>query len=52
MQRLVQDVKRLWRHAALIGAVLAVLCKLLPPEYRALCQAIVAACIGSAEGNP
>jgi hypothetical protein len=36
--------KRVTRYAALIGLVLAMLCNLLPPDHRALCQTIVALC--------
>lgn len=36
--------KKVARYSALIGLVFAMLCNLLPPEHRALCQTIVAIC--------
>jgi hypothetical protein len=43
---LVQDVKRLWSLAAKVGAILAIVCHLLPPHYRVPCNAIASFCRG------
>jgi len=42
--RIVADIRYLWRHAAAIGIVLAVLCHLVPPQYRALCDQVKSIC--------
>jgi len=39
-----KDARRLYRYAATAGAVLAVLCHLLPHDYRAACNAIASLC--------
>lgn len=49
MRKLFADLKRLWRHAALIGAVVAVVCHLVPPHYRVACDALASLC--RMEGN-
>ncbi len=40
------DRKKIAKRAALIGAVLAIICNLLPHEYRAVCHAIAQVCTG------
>ena len=40
------DIRKLARYAATAGAALAVLCHLLPPHYRAICDAIASICKG------
>lgn len=40
------DAKRLAKRAAVFGAVLAMLCHLLPTEYRAPCAALASICKG------
>lgn len=42
--KLTEDVKKAAKYGARIGAVLAVLCHLLPPEHRELCSTIVNLC--------
>ena len=43
---LIHDIKRLSRYASVLGAALAVLCHLLPPHYRAICDALAELCKG------
>ena len=43
---LVADAKRLAGLAAKLGAALALLCHLLPPHYRPICDALASACTG------
>jgi hypothetical protein len=40
------DVKRLYKHAAIIGAVLALVCHTVPPQYRVLCDQLANFCKG------
>lgn len=40
------DLRRLRRHAAVVGVVLAILCHIVPPEYRAACDALASLCTG------
>lgn len=42
-----EDQKKWRRYAVLFGAALALACHLLPPDYRAVCNAIVSVCTGS-----
>ena len=42
----VADFKRLAKHAATFGFVLAILCHLVPPQYRALCNQLATVCSG------
>lgn len=44
VRKLVADLKRLWRHAALIGAVLAITCHVVPPQYRVACDVLAQLC--------
>lgn len=44
MNKLVTDVKRLYKHAALVGAVLAAFCHIVPPQYRVVCDALAQLC--------
>lgn len=44
LQKLADDVRRWARAAAKWGAVLAVLCHLLPQHYRPVCDQIAALC--------
>lgn len=41
-QRAVKPMK--W--AALVGAVLALACHLVPPDYRAVCEVLASICTG------
>lgn len=34
------ETKKLYKQAAFVGALLALLCQLLPPDHRALCTAV------------
>lgn len=43
---LTEDAKRVAKWGAAIGCVLAVVCHMLPPEYRAVCTAIADLCRG------
>jgi hypothetical protein len=43
-QQFIADVKRLSRHAAAFGFVLALICHMLPPHYRAVCNTIASLC--------
>lgn len=43
---LTDDARKLARKAARLGAALALLCHVLPPEYRAVCEAIADVCRG------
>lgn len=43
-QQFIADLKRLSRHAAAFGFVLALLCHMLPPHYRAVCNQLVSLC--------
>lgn len=40
------DLRRLRKHAAIAGVFLAVLCHLVPPDYRAVCNTIASVCTG------
>lgn len=42
--QLVADVKRLYGLAVKLGAILAVVCHILPPHYRVPCQAVAQFC--------
>lgn len=45
---IVADVKKLAKHAALIGVVLGLLCHVLPPSYRPICETLRSLCtVGS-----
>lgn len=44
---LTEDAKKFARRGAQLGAVLAVICNLLPHEYRAVCSAIADVCRGA-----
>jgi len=44
LQKLVQDAKRVAKLAAKLGAILAVVCHLLPPHYRVPCDAFARIC--------
>lgn len=37
--------KRTMKYAALVGAVLALTCQLVPPQYRAVCDIVTALCM-------
>lgn len=41
-----EKLKRRMRYAAIAGAVLGLVCTLLPPEYQTVCSAIVSVCTG------
>jgi hypothetical protein len=41
---LVSDVRRLYKHAAVIGFLIGLVCHLLPPEHRAVCEALAQLC--------
>lgn len=44
MKLFLEDVKWLWRRAALIGAVLALLCRHAPVKYQGPCAVILTVC--------
>lgn len=44
LDRLAADIKRLAGLAAKWGAVLAIICHLLPPHYRLPCEAVAKVC--------
>lgn len=40
--------RRKWaKRAALIGVLIGLACHLVPPDYRAVCDALAALCTGS-----
>lgn len=41
-----EQKKKWYRRVALVGALLGLACSLLPPEYRAVCQAVANICTG------
>jgi len=43
---LLADAKAVSKKAAIAGAILAVLCHLLPPHYRVICDQVAAICRG------
>ena len=45
-RNLAEDARKLARYAAWIGAILALVCHLVPPHYRAACEALAAICRG------
>jgi hypothetical protein len=51
MRKLWSDLKKLWRHAALIGSVLAVLCRVVPAPYHVACDLLAEICRSGTEGN-
>ncbi len=42
--RFIQDAKRLAKLGAKYGAILALLCHLLPPHYRPVCDTLASLC--------
>lgn len=44
MKSLQDQVRKYWKHAALAGALLALLCPALPPHYRGVCDALATLC--------
>lgn len=44
MNKFMQDVKRFYKHAAIIGALLAIICHVVPPQYRVACDALARFC--------
>jgi hypothetical protein len=48
---IVADFRRLARHAALVGFALALLCHLVPHDYRAVCRALATLCSSVAGGH-
>lgn len=44
LMKLSEQIKRWWKHAALVGAVLALVCPLLPDAYRAPCDVLKTIC--------
>lgn len=38
------DLVRFRKHAAVIGAMLAIICHIVPPDYRAVCDALASIC--------
>lgn len=49
LARLKRDIRRFSKHAAALGFVIGLVCHLLPPQYRAVCNAIASLC--GAEGK-
>lgn len=43
---IVADAKKFAKMAAIAGSVLAMLCHLLPPHYRVICDQLAAICRG------
>jgi len=41
-----EDLRRLRRYAAIAGMVLAIVCHIVPPKYRAACDALASICTG------
>jgi hypothetical protein len=41
-----EDAKRTAKRSAAIGFVLAIICQLVPPDYRAVCDLIASVCRG------
>ena len=39
-----EDAKKVAKRAAQLGALLAMVCHLVPPEYRAVCNLIADVC--------
>lgn len=46
MSKLIADIKRLYKHAAVIGFIVALICHFLPPDYRVVCDAVKQLCQG------
>lgn len=46
---LVEDFRKLARYAATVGTLLAVVCHLLPPQYRVVCQTLANICTGGSQ---
>ena len=44
--KMAADVKRAYKHAAIIGMGLALLCHTVPPQYRVLCDHLATFCKG------
>lgn len=44
MPKLSDDLKTLYKRAAVIGVVLAIACHVVPPEYRVPCDALAQLC--------
>lgn len=42
---LTEDAKKVVKRAAQLGAILAVVCNLLPPEHRVICHALADFCM-------
>lgn len=50
-----EDFKKFARVAAVVGAVLGLVCQCIPPryeEYRAVCHMLASLCTGGAGGLP
>lgn len=41
---IVADIRRLIKHAAVIGVVLGIVCHMLPPSYRPICETLHSLC--------
>ncbi len=41
-----EDAKKVAKRASQLAAVLAIVCHLVPPEYRAVCNLIADVCVG------
>lgn len=46
---LVEDFRKLARWSATVGAILAVVCHLLPPQYRVVCTTLANFCTGGSQ---
>ncbi len=44
MKKLLEDLKRYRKHAALIGIALALVCQVVPPQYRVVCDVVRQLC--------
>ena len=38
--------KKTARRGVIVGAILAIVCHIVPPDYRALCDAVATICSG------
>lgn len=41
-----EDAKKVAKRAAQLGAFLAIVCHLVPPDYRAVCNLVADLCTG------
>lgn len=40
------QAKKIWKRSAVLGVVVALVCLLLPPEYKTACELVAHVCTG------